>query len=102
MHPEFNVYSDAFGSWGCRDYWGFGWFQFKWPDHLRALPIAAKELIPVVMAAAILGHQWKGHLVQFSVDNLAVVHILNSTYSKHSHFMHLVHILMFLAVHFDF
>ena len=54
------------------------------------------------MAAAIFGHQWKGHLVQFSVDNLAVVHILNLTYSKDSHFMHLVHILMFLAAHFDF
>ena len=54
------------------------------------------------MAAAIFGHQWKGHLVQFSVDNLVVVHILNSTYSKDSHFMHLVHILMFLAAHFDF
>ena len=54
------------------------------------------------MAAAIFGHQWKGHLVQFPVDNLIVVHILNSTYSKDSHFMHLVHILMFLAAHFDF
>ena len=54
------------------------------------------------MAAAILGHQWKGHLVHFSVDNLAVIHILNSTYSKDSHLMHLVHILMFLAAHFDF
>ena len=81
-HPEFNIYSDASGSWGCGGYWGLRWFQFKWPDHLCALPIAAKELISVVVAAAIFGHQWKGHLVQFSVDNFAVVHILNSTYSK--------------------
>ena len=55
-----------------------------------------------MVAAEIFGQQWKGYLVQFSVDNLAVVHILNSTYSKDSHFMHLVHILMFLAAHFDF
>ena len=54
------------------------------------------------MTAAIFGHQWKSHLVQFSVDKLAVVHILNSTYSKDSHLMHLVHILMFLTAHFDF
>ena len=86
--PEFTIYSDASGSWGCGGYWGLRWFQFKWPNHLCALPIAAKELIPVVVAVAIFGHQWKGHLVQFLVDNLAVVHILNSTYSKDSHLMH--------------
>ena len=72
LHPEFNIYSDASGSWGCGWHLDFRWFQFKWPDHLRALPIAAKELIPVVMAAATFGHQWKGHLVQLSVDNLAI------------------------------
>ena len=79
--PEFNGFSDASDSWGCGGYWGLHWFQFKWPDHLCALPITTKELIPVVVAAAIFAHQWKGHSVQFSVDNLAVVHILNSTYS---------------------
>ena len=55
-----------------------------------------------MVAAAIFAHQWKGHLIQFSVDNLAEVHILNSTYSKDSHLMHLVQILVFLAAHFDF
>ena len=55
-----------------------------------------------MVAAAIFARQWKGHLVQFSVDNLAVVHILNSTYSKDSHLMHLVRILVFVAARFDF
>ena len=100
--PQFNGFSDASDSWGCGGYWGLHWFQFKWPDHLCALPITTKELIPVVVAAAIFAHKWKGHSVQFSVDNLAVVHILNSTYSKDSHLMHLVRILVFLAAHFDF
>ena len=80
--PEFNVFSDASGSWGCGGYWVLHWFQFKWPDHLRTLPITTKELIPVVVAAVTFARQWKGRLVQFSVDNLAVVHILNSTYSR--------------------
>ena len=57
LHPEFNIYSDVSGSWGCEGYWGLHWFHFKWPDHLCALPIAAKELIPVVVGAAIFGHQ---------------------------------------------
>ena len=100
--PEFNVFSDASGSWGCGAYWGFRWFHFSWTDHLQLLPIAVKELIPVVVAAALFGRQWKGHLIQFSVDNMAVVHVLNSTYSRDSHLMHLVHTLVFLAACFDF
>ena len=55
-----------------------------------------------MVVAAIFACQWKGHLVQFSVDNLVMVHILNSTYSKDSYFMHLVRIIVFLAVQFDF
>ena len=100
--PGFNIFSDASGSWGCGAYWGFQWFHLKWPNHLQSLPIAIKELTPVVIAAAIFGRQWRGHLIQFSVDNMAVVHILNSTYSKDGHIMHLIHILVFLAAHFDF
>ena len=56
----------------------------------------------MVVTAAVFGPKWKGRLIQFSVDNLAVVHILNSTYSKDAHLMHLIHILVFLAAHFDF
>lgn len=102
LRPEFNVFSDASGSWGCGAYWGLQWFHFQWPDHLYSLPIVVKELIPVVVAAAVFGSKWKGHLIQFLVDNMAVVHILNSTYSKDSHLMHLIRILVFLAARFDF
>ena len=56
----------------------------------------------MVVAAAVFGPKWKGRLIQFSVDNMAVVHILNSTYSKDAHLMHLIRILVFLAAHFDF
>ena len=56
----------------------------------------------MVVAAGIFGPKWNGRLLQFSVDNMAVVHILNSTYSKDAHLMHLIRILVFLAAHFDF
>ena len=100
--PEYNVFSNVSGSWGCGAYWGFQWFHLKWPDHLQSLPIAIKEFTPVVIAAEIFGRQWRGHLIQFSIDNMAMFHILNSTYRKDGHIMHLIWILVFLAAHFDF
>ena len=68
----------------------------------RVLSIAVKELIPVVIAAVLYGRQWQGQVVQFCVDNQAVVHVLQSTYSTEPHLMHLVRVLIFLASHFDF
>ena len=44
-----------------------------------------KELFPVMVAAALYGPQWRGKIVQFVVDNLAVVQVLNSTYSSNNH-----------------
>ena len=102
LQPQFTLVSDASGSWGCGAYWGSQWFHLQWPAGLQALSIAVKELIPVVIAAALFGRQWKGHLIKMVVDNMSVVHVLNSTYSKDPHLMHLIHILVFMAAHFDF
>ena len=100
--PDINLFSDASGSWGCGAYWGSQWFHLQWPSNLQTCPIATKELIPVVIAAAIFGRQWHGQLVQFSVDNMAVVHVLKATYCKDLHLMHLICILVFLAACFNF
>ena len=83
---------------------GLHWFSSKsLIIYVCTLLITTKQLIPVVMVAAVIfDPQWNGHLVQFSVDNLAMVHILNSTYSKDTHLMHLVLILIFLSALFDF
>ena len=54
------------------------------------LSIAVKELIPVVLAAALFGHQWAGKVVQFVVDNKAVVDVLNATFCSDTHMMHLI------------
>ena len=99
---EIQVTSDASGSWGCGAFWESKWFHFSWPTSLQNVPIATKELIPIVVAAAVFGHQWRGHLVEFKVDNMAVVHVLNNTYSKDQHLMHLIRTLVFLAARFDF
>ena len=69
---------------------------------LSQLSIAVKELIPVVLAAATFGRIWPGKIVQFVVDNKAVVSVLNSIYSKEVHIMHLVRLLVFFAARYNF
>ena len=48
----------------------------RWLVHHQGLSIVSKELIPVVISAAIFRRHWSGKLVNFMVDNLAVVHVL--------------------------
>ena len=45
-----------------------------------------------MIAAAIYGKYWSGWLVHFSVDIAAVVHVLQATYSRESHLMHLIRV----------
>ena len=100
--PEIIVYSDASGSWGCGGYAEKDWFQYRWLVRHQGLSIASKELIPVVISAAIFGRHWSGKLVNFMVDNLAVVQVLQATYCRDTHLMHLIRLLVLLAAHFNF
>ena len=100
--PEIIVYSDASGSWGCGGYVGKDWFQYGWSVHHQDMSIASKELIPVVISAAIFGRRWSGKLVNFMVDNLAVVQVLQATYSRNTHLMHLIRLLVLFVAHFNF
>ena len=94
--PDFNIVSDASGTWGCGAYWDGKWFHFQWPTVLQSLNITIKELIPVVVTAVLFGQ-----LIQFAVVNMAVVHVLNSTYSKDPYLMHLIRILAFIAASYN-
>ena len=80
--PDTTVFTDASGSWGCGICWGSHWLQLQWPSHLQDLSITVKELIPVVLAAAIFGPQWSGKVVQFKIDNAAVVQVIEATYAQ--------------------
>ena len=53
--PGVEIWSDASGSWGCGALWGGRWFQLEWSQHqdLADASIAVKELLPIVVAAAI-------------------------------------------------
>jgi len=61
-----------------------------------------KRIDPVALAAATFGPQWAGNVVEFVVDNAAVVEVINSTYCDESHMMHLMCLLVFYAAKFNF
>ena len=99
---DISIYTDASGSWGCGAVQNRLWLQLKWSPRLYHLNIAVKELIPVVLVAATFGTSWSGKMIQFVVDNEAVVSVLNSTTSKDIHMMHLIRLLVFFAARHDF
>ena len=99
---QLQVYSDTSGLWGCAAVQDHLWLQLKWTPKLQHLSIAIKELIPVALAVATFGYQWSGKVVQFVVDNLAVVEVIKSTYSKEPHMIHLICLLVFFAARFNF
>ena len=74
----------------------------EWPPRLRPRSVTVKEMCPVVMAAATFGQQLTGKVVQFLVDNEAVVEVIRATYSKDLHLMHLIRLLVFLASKYNF
>ena len=98
-----HVTSDASGCFGCG---GFsiphGWFQAQWPDRWRDTHITAKELLPVVIAAALWGDKWAGQCVCFNSDNMAVVDLLRSRTTKDTLVMHLLRCLSFYAAFYRF
>ena len=56
--PSHAVTSDASGSWGCRAVMDSGqWFQVEWPESWSGIGITAKEMVSVVISAAVWGHQ---------------------------------------------
>ena len=49
-----HVYSDASGTYGCGTVMGsVGYFQLEWPSGQEGVDISEKELVPVVVAAAL-------------------------------------------------
>jgi len=55
-----------------------------------------------VVAAAIFGKEWSGEIVEFRVDNMAVVHVINATFCSDNHLMHLIRLLVFFASYHNF
>lgn len=101
-HPQVVMTSDASGSWGCGAYLSSGeWFQLELPTSWSSVHITIKELLPIVIGAAIWGSQWEGLSVLCRCDNAAVVAIVNSGRSKVERAMHLMRSLFFFLARWN-
>ena len=99
--PSIRMASDASGSWGCGAWYENLWFSLQWPEAARELSIAAKELLPILIACAVWGPRWAKRRVHCLCDNEAVVAVLKSRTSKHPHLMHLLRCLFFFEACYD-
>ena len=102
--PSITIVSDASGSWGCGAFCRQlgGWFQVTWPLSWAEVNIAAKELLPITVAAATWGAQWSGRRILFLCDNMAAVQALQSRSARHPALAHLLRCLFFFEAWFSF
>ena len=83
-----HVYTDASGSFGCGGVMLPGdWFQIQWPQSWAEVDISTKELVPIVVGAALWGGAWASCCVQF---HTAVVAMLQGHTARHSTALHLL------------
>lgn len=81
--PDLTLYTDASGTLGFGGYYQGHWFQDHWPPDLEEhipdheISMAYKELVPIVVAAEIWGHQWPLKIILSFRDNQATCFILN-------------------------
>ena len=104
QEPTVFLSSDASGKWGCGAWWNSCWFQLAWSNTActEEVNIATKELIPIVIAAAMWGKNWEGQVVCSLCDNEAVVAVLNRHTSRDHDLMHLLRCLSFFEAKFGF
>lgn len=100
--PACTITSDASGSWDCGAFATDGsWFQLQWPASWFQFHIAAKGMVPVVVALAMWGARWTSSSVMIRSGNMAVVSAINSGSAKDPLLMHLSRCLHFFLAHFD-
>ena len=88
--PAIYVYSNASGAFGGGAFTSdFHWFQLQWPSSWSAVDIAVKELVPIVVAAAIWGRSWQGCRVIWNSDNMAVVEVIRKRSTRQLILLHL-------------
>ena len=98
-----HVYSDASSTFRCGAVVGsLGWFQVKWPSTWTDTDISVKELVPVVIVAALWGRLWSKQQICFHSNNMAIVSVLTTTTAKVPLLMHLLRCLSFFSAYFSF
>ena len=95
------VLSDASGSWGAHLT-----VRRMVPATMapcwQSLHIAANELLPVVLSAALWGGSWTGSSILFRSDNQTVIFDLEHRSSSDAHMAHLLRTLFFFEAKYQF
>ena len=94
--------TDASGNWGSGAVWDNHWIQCAWEGDWLGVCIAAKELLPIVIACAVWGRQWRNGVVLNRFDNMSVVLLWESKKSRHPLIMHLLRCIHFICAYFEF
>jgi len=81
------LYTDASSTKGYGGYFQGKWVSSSWPNDIPSpkdnnLSMAFLELYPIVVAAVLLGSEWKCKKILFWCDNEATVAILQKGRSK--------------------
>ena len=92
------MWSDASGSWGAGAWCGQQWCQIAWSDWptFVGAVIAAKELLPIIVAVAVWGWGWRGQTVKCHCDNQAVVDAIKGGYCRDPAMAHMLRCLFYL------
>ena len=90
--PGVVVWSDTSGFWGCGAYWENQWCQVSWSEWpgFASASIAAKELLPIIVATVIWRPWWKGLVVMCHCDNEAVVASIKMGYCRDPGMVHML------------
>ena len=79
------VHSDASSTFGCGALTSDkNWLQVRWPASWQEVDISVKEMVPIVMLAAMWGRSWHWCRVLFHSDNMAVISVIQRKSAKQS------------------
>ena len=99
--PKFCFFTDASGSWGCGACWEEKWIQCPWNGIWNNKSIAAKELLPILLAIAMWGPFWQGNQILVRSDNMSVVNVIAANTSKDKTIMNLLQGLHFICAFYN-
>ena len=99
--PTVVITSDASGSWGYGATHYNQWLQLAWPVNWVGMPIAPKELAPIMLAVALWGYQWGGTKVVCLCDNMSVVCANNKGSARDPKLTRLMRILSFFSAMYN-
>ena len=98
--------TDASSTIGCGGVYGTHWFAHRWSSELLRLPFqhssAFFEIIPIVIAASLWGHEWSRKRILLLCDNQAIVSVINKGRSESSLIMPFVRRLTLLSMQHHF